>query len=198
MMNLIQIFQKNRTDKFQHGYGGVYEPYMSGWRNEEIQLCEIGVLNGNSIKAWREYFTKGEIIGFDLKRFPKVDGVQIHKMNQLDVTNQEELLQSLELNPHIIIDDGGHTPEMHQKSIIPFFKRLRSGGIYIIEDLQVCNTTQNLRVKYNVNESNDTIEWLKGNISSPYMSPSDEKWLFENIDSMDWHLKDKVVVIRKK
>ena len=195
---LTEIFKSNKTDKFDHGYGEVYESYINKWRDEEIQLCEIGVDRGNSLRAWKEYFIKAEIIGFDLDKFPKVDGVEIHQMDQLDVTNQHQLCQSLRLNPHIIIDDGGHTPEMHQKSIIPFFKQLRSGGIYIIEDLQVCNTTQNLRNQYKVDKFNNTIQWLKGNIISPYISYEDERWLFNEIKSMDWHLNDKVVIIRKK
>ena len=203
-MILETIFRQSGTDKFTHGYGNVYQPFMEGFKDEPIQLCEIGVLRGNSLRAWKHYFSNAEIIGFDLHKFPNVEGVKIHKMNQLEKEEMYNLVETLEIEPSIVIEDGGHTPEMHQKTLLPFFKKLKSGGIYIIEDLQVCfKQNRDLIKRYQVTDENNTITYLEkilteSPMKSPYLDESEENYLRENIKSIDFRLNRKVAIITKK
>jgi hypothetical protein len=55
------------TDKIEHYYLEVNDAILSGWRDNELKLLEIGVRTGGSLKLWRDYFPRGAIVGIDLK-----------------------------------------------------------------------------------------------------------------------------------
>ena len=80
-MNLKTLFKKNGTDKgTHHQYYKIYDDLFKPYVNHNIQFCEIGVLNGNSLRSWSEYFTSAEIIGFDYQRFPNVADIKVHML----------------------------------------------------------------------------------------------------------------------
>lgn len=204
-MNLQTLFKKNRTDKGNHHhyykiYDDLFEPYI----NDDIQLCEIGVLKGNSLKSWSQYFTSAEIIGFDYQNFPDVNGIKVHKMNQDDKYGMYSIIDKLKLKPFIVIDDGGHKPEHHQKTLAPFFKTLKSGGFYIIEDLHVCRkNNKHLNQKYEVTDKNNTVNYLKllltsNPMKSPYLTSDEESYLKSKIKNIKFELDEKLVIIQKK
>jgi hypothetical protein len=55
------------TDKIQHNYLELYDPILSPLRDREVKLLEIGIHRGGSLKLWRDYFSRGLIVGIDLK-----------------------------------------------------------------------------------------------------------------------------------
>ena len=48
-----------------HNYTSTYSEYMESSRGKNVNLLEIGVLYGNSVKMWTDYFTNGFIYGID-------------------------------------------------------------------------------------------------------------------------------------
>jgi len=59
------IAKRCKTDKDQ--YAKIYEKLFSHKREEPIRLMEIGVLYGNSIKLWENYFPNARnIVGLDV------------------------------------------------------------------------------------------------------------------------------------
>jgi Methyltransferase domain len=126
----------NLPNGIGHGYGPHYEAVLEPLRHKSIRLLEIGVGDGKSIKVWLDYFThpQVEIIGVDnsdcwkgpAPRFTFIQG---------DQTNPK-FLQTLQDVYDVVIDDGSHTCD----GIIPSFEALwpfvKSGGLYIIEDLR--------------------------------------------------------------
>lgn len=201
---LVQIIKESGTDKYSHGYAPVYQEYLSHLKDEKFQLCDIGVLKGNSLKAWNRYFTNADIHGFDLMRFPKVGNIPVHKMDQCDKEEMGKLVKELKLQPTIIVEDGGHKPEHHQKTIYPFFKAMKSGGIYFIEDLQVCfHGKKPINKKYEVTPENNTIDWLNSLLTetpmqSPYLSAKEQQYLINNIESIEFRTNGKLAIIKKK
>lgn len=119
-----------------------------------IQLLEIGVWYGKSLAMWAEYFkdAKGAMIqGVDicidnyrnhlptLKQmgaFPD-DGPEI-KIHEYNTFSQEFKKMCTDLLPEqdVIIDDGCHTVESQFSLFRVLFPRLKSGGLYIIEDIE--------------------------------------------------------------
>ena len=60
-MTLRELQQKNQysTDKeFSHHYLGVYDELFAPFKDKEINLLEVGVATGGSLKLWEKYFTK--------------------------------------------------------------------------------------------------------------------------------------------
>ena len=56
-MNLIEIGKKYPSSKNISGFIQLYEKYFSSLKNSKINILEIGVEGGDSLRIWREYFT---------------------------------------------------------------------------------------------------------------------------------------------
>ena len=57
---------KYQADKARNGYLDVYEKYFIPLKNKKINILEIGVHEGASIRLWREWFINAHIIGADV------------------------------------------------------------------------------------------------------------------------------------
>lgn len=137
MMTLDEIGIKHKTDKssLHHHYLAFYSLIFSPWRFKHINILEIGVQFGNSIRTWREYFVHAHIIGFDLVdngvKFDVPDGIDI---GILDAYKTESLDQ-IEGKLDIIIDDGSHQVQ-HQKFVVEhYLSLLTDEGVLIVEDV---------------------------------------------------------------
>ena len=127
------------TDKGSaHSYTRVYEEVLPKFQHDPVRILEIGICSGGSLMAWSEFFThpRAEIVGIDLTlRYvcfnitdPRV------KMLVADGT-KEDTADFLGQDWDIVIDDGSHSPFDQATSMQIFGKRLRPGGVYVIEDI---------------------------------------------------------------
>lgn len=135
-MSLEEISHQFETDKRTgHAYVGIYEELFHARRHDELRLLEIGVREGESLRMWREYFSKGEIVGIDIDPpEPAIAGCEVVRMHQAD----REAIDTRWPDQHfdIIIDDGSHRLEDQVLSLIWLWPKLKLGGLYIIEDIQ--------------------------------------------------------------
>jgi len=142
MLNSIGI--KHGTDKsITHIYNNrsfmdVYERYFQSLKDKEVNILEIGVLNGSSLRTWKEYFKNGsKIVGLD------IDPSKI-SFNSQDIKifigsqNDEKIINDIKLEYKegfdIIIDDGSHINNLTLDSFNLLFETIKPGGFYIIED----------------------------------------------------------------
>ncbi|KOG32278.1 class I SAM-dependent methyltransferase [Streptomyces resistomycificus] len=126
-----------------HWYTAHYQSQFAAYRNQPVRLLEIGIggfdgeLGGSSLKMWKKYFHRGEIFGLDL--FDK-SALNQPRLTALvgDQGNAETLVAiAREHGPFdIVIDDGSHENEHVRVSFEALFPYVRSGGLYVIEDLQ--------------------------------------------------------------
>jgi hypothetical protein len=135
---LSKLAIKYGTDKFErHGYTPIYYNLFKDFKDEKIKFLELGVLKGNSLKMWREWFSNAEITGVDIQ-IPdeNIEGVRMIKSNTqtiniCDDLNNEEF--------DVIIDDADHHPYQQLLTFWNMWPLLKEGGIYIIEDIQNFN-----------------------------------------------------------
>lgn len=100
---LCRIAKKYGTDKHAHGYTRIYYELMKEFRNDTVNIFEIGIYFGASIKMWEEFFPNGKIFGIDNGRIvpgSKVlvggrDGTHVNIMSADDV----KLLQ-----PEVVVE----------------------------------------------------------------------------------------------
>lgn len=143
--SLTEIGTRFGTDKAgAHGYTDYYESLLVHLRRNEVSLLEIGVggygdptSGGESLRMWEEYFPHGRITGVDI--FPKVGiagpRLEVRCGDATDPTFIAEIAS--ESGPwDVIIDDGSHRSKDVVATFHLLFPHLRSGGIYIVEDLQ--------------------------------------------------------------
>ncbi len=131
------------SDKsFWHGYTDFYESYFINKNFESI--AEIGVFKGNSIRWLLNRFPKARIFGADIlpyqEAWPVDDRFVFFQMDQGDVNL---VRQFFSLNAFdLIIEDGSHVPEHQVLALIEGFKVLKSGGIYILEDIHTSHPSE--------------------------------------------------------
>jgi ubiquinone/menaquinone biosynthesis C-methylase UbiE len=139
MDDLEKIFKKFNCDKHFHGYHNVYSEYLQSKRNDELNILEIGVLNGSSLNAWLEYLPNSKIYAVDT--FERVNSDEIDILNHERVTWFEgdstriNLPDLCDVQFDFIIDDGLHTSNSQRRTFNNLFRMLKPEGFYIIEDV---------------------------------------------------------------
>lgn len=121
-----------------HYYTKVYDEYLSKMRHDNICFLEIGIYQGASVKMWEEYFPNAELHFIDINPGYVEYHSERSQYHFLDQSNKKALISlcnSLERPFEVIIDDGGHTMQQQRVSFETLFPFLKSGGLYIIEDL---------------------------------------------------------------
>lgn len=161
MKKLIEIAKKYQSTKSYMMYFDLYEKFLNKYQNSNIKILEIGVFNGDSLKIWREYFSKAIICGFDIEdKKISIPGVDILIGDQTDHICLSNLIYKYK-NFDIIIDDGSHVSKHIIKSFNFLFDYLNLGGLYIIEDLQTSYFPRYGGSRVNLNKQNTSINFIK-------------------------------------
>ena len=159
-MLLNDIGVKYGADKSSifHNYLDFYQEQLPD-QSFSGRLLEIGVMDGLSMKMWREYYPNAEIVGIDIKDMDHMhnDDWQVPDSVKLIRCDGTDPKQTKPLGMFdIIIDDGSHYWSEQQKSFeILYYKQLNPGGIYIIEDLWTSY------IDYYANAKINTLQYLK-------------------------------------
>lgn len=121
-----------------HNYTEVYAQYFASLRHKPVKFLEIGIFEGSSVKMWEEYFDNAELHFIDIN-FSQIKYFSNRSHYHLaDQANTADLLKVMSVTKgdfDIIVDDGGHTMWQQLVSFKTLFPYLKSGGMYIIEDL---------------------------------------------------------------
>jgi hypothetical protein len=154
MSDLEALFNKYGSDKARNNYHQLYETLFRQWRDEPIRLCEVGIGTltpgapsamthfclpgyrpGGSLRAWRDYFTKGEIYGIDVQEDCMFTEERINT-SLANSTKRDEVKSVLgDKSFRIIIDDGLHDPGSQLMTLTNLLPHLEKDGIYVIEDI---------------------------------------------------------------
>jgi hypothetical protein len=127
------------TDKIQHHYLEVYDPFLSFWVDKDVKFLEIGIFKGGSLHLWRDYFPKGTIVGIDLelpRDFVPGERIQLFKGSQADTQFLSQVATRIAPEGFdVIIDDASHIGELSKTTFWHLFHHhLKPGGLYAIED----------------------------------------------------------------
>ena len=198
---------KNREG---HGYSNFYTKHLDNFKNEKINILEIGSYAGASAAAFKKYFFNSNIYCFDvnISNF-KYKSKNIHVYG-LDISNETRVIKTLNkiFNKYqftsfdLIIDDGSHNLKDILFSLNFFFKYLKKTGTFIIEDFKHPNYYQ-----YNRNINHILMDVFLENIKNKKYSKSsiinneEQKYLMDSIDQIDVHkgnLRDSDICFIKK
>ena len=136
----------------RHPYTVPYSLLFEPLRKKQIKFAEIGVFRGASILAWRRYFERARIYGFDIDQ-QNLDfiaaqgwpGVFLHSMDASDSKSIKENLalftQDGELYD-VILDDASHNVDHQMETIRTGIHFLKQGGLLIVEDIFRDMTTE--------------------------------------------------------
>jgi hypothetical protein len=142
---LTEVMNKQDADKNEkgHDYITMYEFWLAD-KSKIKTLLEIGFGTGNSARTWREYFPDAQIYMMELfgKEFSEtwrspntnISGINIIEGDATKVETWDNVPDNLD----IIIDDASHYPNDQIATFMIAFRKLRSRGVYFIEDTY-CN-----------------------------------------------------------
>jgi ubiquinone/menaquinone biosynthesis C-methylase UbiE len=195
LLTLNEIGLKNKSDKSSeyHDYLNLYDKYFYAHRNKNINFLEIGILFGDSLKIFDEYFVNANITAIDIedKSHLSKSNIEIIKGDQSD----RNLLNGFEDNKFdIILDDGSHNMVHQQISLGALFKKLKSGGLYVVEDLHTSYHEYRENIMYNnrlfgLTNDNSTVDFLNGITNkinkNKYLTTEEYEYLCENIESIE-------------
>ena len=184
---------RGRTDKASdsHGFTEVYERFFSPMRDEPILILEIGIDQGGSLLAWKEYFPKARIFGIDILDRSSMESDRIRTF-VADQSKRDQLGAFLAKYPgpyDIVLDDGGHSMEQQQVSLGYLFPHVKPGGLYVVEDVHTSLPAfypyKGFRV--DADGSNSTLLMLEtfvrtGRFESRYMTPEEAQFVSEQVE----------------
>jgi hypothetical protein len=156
MASLEELTIKYDVDALELGYTSHYAKLLDSVRYDIKKVLEIGVETGRSHRMWLEYFPNATIYGMDVfdetdrsgyvKEFyrlqkgnPYLDRSIMFEGSQSNVDDLQRFLSEHGSNFDMIIDDGGHTMKQMQISLNYLWNSVKSGGLYVIEDLHSCS-----------------------------------------------------------
>jgi hypothetical protein len=132
------------SDKATHRYMQYYSRHLGPLRFQRNAVLEIGVggiefdkpAPGGSLRIWRDYLIRSQIIGVDIhpKDVDMGHRVHFHRADQSSPKDLQRVIDRLGV-PNVVIDDGSHLGD-HQVAAFRFlFPRMPPGSVYVIEDL---------------------------------------------------------------
>ena len=131
---------KSHQNLIGHGYAKFYEFHLNYLRNKRIKILEIGTWKGASIASFYYYFNKAIIFCLDRNykfqfKSSRINFFYCNTRNANDLKNFDNLLIDKKSETFdIIIDDASHIYSDMLTNFKNFFKKVKSGGFYIIED----------------------------------------------------------------
>lgn len=142
MTELCELFKKHNSDKCSdwHNYSPMYFEMFKNLRDKEVNVFELGILFGGSVRAWGEFFRNGKIYAgdFDISTFVDENNIKSYYCDQDNISSIFSLWQNLDLKNvqfDLIIDDGKHEFVSNLNFLENSFHKLKENGVYIIEDL---------------------------------------------------------------
>lgn len=152
--SLDDLMKTAGSDKFghHHNYTRLYKLLFEDKRHQPINLLEIGIgsvnpdiisnmcgnpnyKTGSSLRGWRDYFSKGQIMGCDIDNDTLFSEQRIQTFQADQRYPQTFKLPLMSKQFDIIIDDGLHHFQTNLNVLQSLKSYLKSGGIYVIEDI---------------------------------------------------------------
>lgn len=138
MRSLYQIMEQYDTDKNRvHSYGDFYEKLLAPIRMHATRILEVGIMKGESLKVWRDYFPYARICGIDVD--PKSNDLQFDDDRIITCAMDSTKPESPRFQSNyfdLIIDDGSHEILHQVATYCNLWYSLSIGSIYVCEDIQ--------------------------------------------------------------
>jgi len=181
----MQPIKKNYQKIPAHGYSKFYEKFFFDQKEKNYNILELGSFYGNGSASLFFYFKYSTIYSGDI--YPDLFRYKSKRINNffIDTSLEDSIKKTLlskKISFDIIIEDAGHFFKDQIISLFLLFRKLNSGGLFIIEELDFPDTRKDM----NVNKEKPTLRNIllsiieKKEFDSKYVSKDDKRYLLEN------------------
>lgn len=135
---------RTNTDKVSHGYTEVYDRMFKHLRAEPVTIMEHGILGGDSLEMWAQYFTHPNT---------RIWGIDIHDRGYRPTDPRVVLRFGSNIDSAFMrgtyaesgpldacIEDASHFASHQIQSFIDGWPFIKPGGLWISEDQHVCHS----------------------------------------------------------
>ena len=223
LSKLFDFFNSDKGNKFEnqyihpskrtstkikgHGYSNFYQKYFENLKFNNLNILEIGSFHGNASAALFFYFKNSKFFAADIYpdlfryKSNRIKNFYVNSSNEESI--QKNIIDKFSDNFDIIIEDAGHSLKDQIISLFMLFKKLNSGGLFIIEELDFPDTRKDMNLK---NEKPTLREILfkfkkeKILLNSNYIKKNDRDNFLYNIDSIEIYKGNfnEIAILRKK
>lgn len=144
-MNLLETYYttQNKSDKesFHRYISNFYCDKLTPRKSDALNILEIGIFKGDSLKLWEDFFPNTNIYGIDIiddTNYIYSNRVKKYILNAYD-QNAINFIKNLNIKFDIIIDDGPHTCKSQDYICKNYKQFLNKDGLLIIEDVVLQN-----------------------------------------------------------
>ena len=189
-----------------HGYSKFYEKYFNEFKNLDCNILELGSFNGNALAAFYFFLKKSNIYSGDIH--PDILRYKSKRIRNffVDCGSENSIKKNIvnqDIYYDIIIEDAAHNLKHQIITLFMCFEKLKSRGIYVIEELDFPDT----RVDMIENSQGPTLKTILKKIKSnqefesKYVSKEDKNYFLNHFSSIEIFVGDKgneIAFIRKK
>jgi len=190
-----------------HGYSIFYQKYFENLRSNNLKILELGSFHGNASAALYFYFKKSKLFAADI--YPDLFRYRSNRIENFYVNSSDEnsiqknIIDKFSDNFDIIIEDAGHSLKDQIISLFMLFKKLNSGGLFIIEELDFPDTRKDMNL---MNEKPTLREILlkfkkeKKLLNSNYIQKNDRDNFLDSIESLEIYKGNfnEIAILRKR
>jgi len=197
---------KRKKEKIQaHGYGNFYEKHFKKIKERNLNILEIGSFYGNASASLFFYFKNSFLYAADI--FPDLFRYKSKRINNFFVDSSEELsikknIINTTIMFDIIIEDASHSLKDQIISLFLLFKKIKSGGLFIVEELDFPDTRKDMNLNNEKPTLREIFKKIKKNESfdSKYILPEDKKYFLINYSDIEIFKGNfnEIAIIKKK
>ena len=169
-----------------HNYSAFYDKYFKNIKKDKISLLELGSHEGKGLASFFFYFPNSDLIGANINPFQmRFNSKRISELF-VDVSSSRSLYSLsdyLKKNPDIIIDDASHNLKDILTAFGILFKKLKSGGCYVIEDMDQFKALKELNPYPDEPTPLEILKKIndKQDFKTSFIDEESKKYLIENI-----------------
>jgi hypothetical protein len=168
-----------------HDYHSFYERYFLKKKEENLNVLELGSFKGNAAAALFFYFRNARIFSGDI--FPDLFRYKSKRIKNfyIDTSSQIQITQKLlenDINYDFVIEDAGHYLKDQIISLFMLFPKLKSKGVFIIEELDFPDVRNDMNIHNERPTLKEILNLIQNNIdfTSKYITTRQKKYFIDN------------------
>ena len=188
-----------------HGYAKIYEKYLQEHKEKNLNIIELGSFYGNASAAFYFYFKNSRIYSADIN-----PDMYLYRSKRLinfftDTSSRSSIERNIlkkNIQFDLIIEDASHMLKDQIISLFVLFKNLKSGGFFIVEEIDFPEKREDMRVGQEFPDLKTILNKIinKENFNSEYINENEKKYFLENFDTIKFYTGNinEIAIIKKK